>query len=170
MNQFPIRIEHILIFALYFALLFSLWHTYPAKIRVLRVQIKSYLPRKWKPRSPKDCPSCQSGIELAVMKPKSEVIPYAQRKSARGRPKHLATRGHACPNTVFRADTMKPLQTHSGTVSNPILGGLHHDHSRTAYLNCGPRSRLDHNQAVLIALGPGDHREPVLTIGLLEDF
>ncbi len=91
MNQSPIRIEHILIFALYFASLFSLWQTNKENIKELRVQIKSYLPRKWKPKSPKDCPICQSGIEMVVMKPKTEVIPYAQRKSARGRPKYLAT-------------------------------------------------------------------------------
>ena len=47
---------------------------------------------------------------------------------------------------------MKPLQTQPGTVSNLILGGLHHDYSHVAYLNWDPRSRLDHNQAVLIAL------------------
>ncbi len=55
-------------------------------------------------------------------------------------------------NSVFRDDTTKTLQTQSGTLSNPILGGGHHDYSRTAYLNWEPRSRLDPNEAVLIAL------------------
>jgi IS1 family transposase len=51
-----------------------------------------------KPRSPKDCPDCQSGVKLAVLKPKTDVIQYAQRKSTRGRTKQLKTQGHACPN------------------------------------------------------------------------
>lgn len=76
MHNPPIRVEHILIFALSFTMLFSLWQTYKENIKKLRKQSKSYLPRKWKPRSPKDCPSCQSRIELAVLKPKTDVIPY----------------------------------------------------------------------------------------------
>ena len=47
---------------------------------------------------------------------------------------------------------MKPLQTQSGTVSNPNLGGFHYDYSPIAYLNWDPRTRLDHNETVLIAL------------------
>ncbi|MBL7164801.1 MAG: hypothetical protein ISS57_19610 [Anaerolineales bacterium] len=100
MHNSSIRIEHILIFALYFALLFSLWQTFKNNIKKLRKQAKSYLPRKWKPRYPKDCPGCQSGIELALLRPKPDVIPYSQRKSSRGRSKHLATQGHACPNPL----------------------------------------------------------------------
>ena len=100
MNQSPFRIEHILIITLYFALLFSLWRTNKENSKKLRKQIKNYLPRKWKPRSPKDCPDCQSGIELALLKPKPDVIPYSQRKNARGRTKHLATQDHACPNPM----------------------------------------------------------------------
>jgi len=99
MNNSHIRIEHILILAFYIAVVFSLWQTYKESIKKLRKQVKSRLPRKWKPRSPEDCPDCQSGVELAVLKPNTEVIPYAQRKSTRGRSKHLATQGHACPNT-----------------------------------------------------------------------
>ena len=32
--------------------------------------------------------------------PKPDVIPYSQRKNARGRTKHLATQDHACPNPM----------------------------------------------------------------------
>ncbi|MBL7163078.1 MAG: hypothetical protein ISS57_10760 [Anaerolineales bacterium] len=100
MHNSTFRVEHILIFALYFALLFSLWLTFNDIIKKLRQQAKSYRPRKWKPRSPKDCPGCKSGINLAVLKPKQDVIPYSQRKSSRGRSKLLATQGHACPNPL----------------------------------------------------------------------
>lgn len=100
MNNSPIHIEHILIFVLSFTLLFSLWQNYQARMGQLRKQTKCNLPRKWKPRSPKDRPSCQSGIELAVLKPKTDVIAYSQWKSSRGRTKHLATQGHACLNPM----------------------------------------------------------------------
>jgi hypothetical protein len=98
MNNFPNRIEQILILALYLAVLFSLRQTFKESIKKLRKQVKRQLSRKLKPRSPKDCPDCQSGVKLAVLKPKTDVIPYAQRKSTRGRTKQLETQGHACPN------------------------------------------------------------------------
>ena len=98
MNNSHIRIEHILILALYLVVLFSLWQTFKESIKKLRKQVKRRHPRKLKPKSPKDCPDCQSEVELAVLKPKTNVIPYAQRKSTRGRSKQLATQGHACPN------------------------------------------------------------------------
>jgi hypothetical protein len=97
-NHFAIRIEQILILTLSIALLISYWHTLKAKIRKLRQLLKDYRPRKWKPRSPRDCPSCQSGISLAILKPNSDVVPYAQRKSTRGCKKGISTQGHACPN------------------------------------------------------------------------
>ena len=98
MNNSHIRIEHILILALYLVVLFSLWQTFKESIKKLRKQVKRRHPRKLKPKSPKDCPDCQSEVELAVLKPKTNVIPYAQRKSTRGRSKQLTTQGHACPN------------------------------------------------------------------------
>ena len=98
MNHHPLRIEHILILALSIALLFSLWQIYKPKIKKLRKRFKLYRPRRWKPKSPKDCPDCRDGIELAILKPNRDVIPYSQRKSTRGRSKHLDTQGYACPN------------------------------------------------------------------------
>jgi len=92
------RFEHFLIIATSTALMLSLWHIYKPKIKKLRPRLQLYRPRKWKPKSPKDCPSCQSGIELAILKPHLNVIPYSQRKSTRGRRKRSATQGHACPN------------------------------------------------------------------------
>jgi transposase-like protein len=35
---------------------------------------------------------------LAIQKPNSDIIPYPQRKSTRGRSKHITTQGSACPN------------------------------------------------------------------------
>jgi transposase-like protein len=98
MNNSHICIENILIFALYLAALFSLWQIFKESIKRLRKKPKRRPPRKLKPRSPQDYPDCQSGVKLAVLKPKTDVIPYAQRKSTRGRTKQLETQGHACPN------------------------------------------------------------------------
>ena len=98
MSLCHIRIDYFLITIISIALLLTLRKTFRIKSKKLRKLLKLYLPRKWKPRSPKDCPGCRSGITLAVLKPNTDVIPYAQRKSTRGRTKQLETQGHACPN------------------------------------------------------------------------
>jgi hypothetical protein len=98
MHLFTLRTEQILILLLASALLLSHWKTIKAKFKKLRQLFKDYHPGKWKPRSPNDCPSCQSGISLAILKPNPDVIPYAERKSTRGRKKRISTKGHACPN------------------------------------------------------------------------
>jgi len=98
MSYFAVRIEQILILVLAIALLLSHWKNLRGIIRKLRQLGKDYRPRKWQPRSPDDCPSCQSGVSLAILKPNPDVIPYFQRKSTRGRQKRISTKGHACPN------------------------------------------------------------------------
>jgi len=98
MPLFTLRTAQILILLLASALLLSHWKNIKTKFKKLRQLCQDYRPRKWKPRSPNDCPSCQSGISLAILKPNTDVIPYAMRKSARGRQKHISTTGHACPN------------------------------------------------------------------------
>jgi len=98
MSHYPTRFDHLLIILTSIALLLSLWHIYKPKIEKMRQRLKLYLPRKWKPKSPKDCPDCQSGIELAILKPNVAVIPYIDRKSTRGRSKQISTQGFACPN------------------------------------------------------------------------
>ena len=101
MSHFPIRFEHFLIILTSTALMLSLWHIYKPKIKKLRQRLKLYLPRKWKPKSPKDCPGCMSGIELAILKLNQDVIPYSHRKSTRGRSKHIATQDFACSNPEY---------------------------------------------------------------------
>lgn len=113
MNIFPINLEYLLIIILAFALLLTIWRTHSAKVRKLHKQIKRVLRRRWKPRSPHDCPECQSGLELAVVRSKTEVIPYIQRKSSRGRPKGLSTQGHACPNPACEYFGVRDDQLHA---------------------------------------------------------
>ena len=55
-------------------------------------------PRRWKPQSPHDCRHCQSGLSLQVVRSKTTIRPYTQRKSRRGRKRTVATHGFACPN------------------------------------------------------------------------
>jgi IS1 family transposase/transposase-like protein len=55
-------------------------------------------PRPLRPRSPDDCRHCR---DAAVAQPAPivrTVVPYAQRKSPRGRKKTINSRGQACPN------------------------------------------------------------------------
>ena len=131
MNQFVLRIEQILILVLSCTLVLSHWKTITTKIKKLRQQVRDYRPRKWKPRSPKDCPSCKSGISLVILRPNTDVIPYADRKSTRGRKKDVATQGHACPNLDCDYFGVSDQQLHA------IVGdGKRGIHKNIQYLQC----------------------------------
>ena len=85
-------------FALICALLVTLWKLYRPRLRRLwRQQVKPRLPRRWKPKSPDDCPHCCTGLTLERQPIPREVIPYSERKSTRGRKKTIPTQGFACP-------------------------------------------------------------------------
>jgi IS1 family transposase/transposase-like protein len=58
---------------------------------------QQYRPQLWKPQSPRDCPQCQAGLKLQVLRAKGEIRPYQERKSRRGRKKAVSTGGFACP-------------------------------------------------------------------------
>jgi transposase-like protein len=55
-------------------------------------------PRHWQPQSPHDCPHCQAGLGLQLVRPRRDLLPYAKCKSPRGRKKRVPTHGFACPN------------------------------------------------------------------------
>jgi hypothetical protein len=55
-------------------------------------------PRKWKTKSPSDCPACRSGISLNIQPIRRAVQPWQERKSTRGRKKDIRTQGDACPD------------------------------------------------------------------------
>ena len=59
---------------------------------------QTHRPRRWKPQSPHDCPHCQGGVELQLIRTKTDLRPYSERKSRRGRKKCVSTGGFACPN------------------------------------------------------------------------
>ncbi len=56
-------------------------------------------PRRLRPRTADACPLCQTQSRMVVdlPLPSSGVRPWREGKSRRGRPKQVATEGHACP-------------------------------------------------------------------------
>jgi IS1 family transposase/transposase-like protein len=55
-------------------------------------------PRRWRPRTPDDCPACRAQPPASPpTAPPSSPPPWQERKSRRGAPKRIATAGHACP-------------------------------------------------------------------------
>ncbi len=67
-------------------------------LKQLWVTWQQQRPRRWKPQSPHDCPHCQAGLKLLVLRAKTDLRPYNACKSRRGRKKTVPTRGFACPN------------------------------------------------------------------------
>lgn len=55
-------------------------------------------PRPLQSRTPDDCSHCRDAAATPATAPTWVVVPYVQRKSPRGRKKHIDTRGQACPN------------------------------------------------------------------------
>ncbi len=110
-------------------------------LKQLVVTWQQHRPRRWKPQSPHDCPHCQRGVQLHKLRSKVDLRPYAERKSRRGRKKHVYTRGFACPNlqcaycgvpddtfmpssgmvrtTRFSASSAKPAPKSSPVASTP---------------------------------------------------
>ena len=74
------------------------WQLYAPRLRQFWKDAKARLPRRWKPRSPNDCPHCCAGVSLASHPVERDVPLYAKRKSRRGRKKEICTAGFACLN------------------------------------------------------------------------
>ncbi len=55
-------------------------------------------PRPLRSRTPDDCPQCRDVMAAPSLANVRSVVPYAQRKSRRGRRRTIDTRGQACPN------------------------------------------------------------------------
>ena len=92
------RIERLIMMVLGIALLRAWWQLYRRRIKGWWKRTKDHLPRHWQPKSPADCPRCQSEGEVETEVLPAESVPYGERKSQRGRNKQLDTQGWACPN------------------------------------------------------------------------
>jgi len=90
-----------LLLLLFTVLLLNLsWNLYAPRLMRRWQNAKARLPRRWKPRSPKDCPHCCQGLSLESCLVQRKVEPYATRKSTRGRKKEICTAGFACLNPL----------------------------------------------------------------------
>jgi hypothetical protein len=91
------NVERLLLCLLILYLLHLLYQQHRTQIRRLLQRSKDRLPRTWKPKSPRDCACCQTGVSLVPLPDPNAVVPWSQRKSTRGRKKTVDTNGFACP-------------------------------------------------------------------------
>lgn len=96
--------EHVVLLSLACLFAYMLWRQHQDRLEKLWQEARkaARIPRKWKPKSPTDCPACQSGIELSIRPIKRAVKPWGECKSNRGCRKRIKTEGHACPNPHCR--------------------------------------------------------------------
>ncbi len=99
-----ILIEHCIVVCLVGLIGYLLWQQHQERLKKLwkAAQKVVRVPRTWKAKSPKDCPACRSGLQLAIRPIKRDVKPWGECKSSRGRRKRIKTEGHACPNPQCR--------------------------------------------------------------------
>jgi hypothetical protein len=79
-------------------LLYLLYQQRRPRLRRLLLRSKDRLPRSRKPKSPRDCACCQTGVTLVPLPGPNSVAPWSQRKSNGGRKKRVDTSGYACPH------------------------------------------------------------------------
>ena len=92
------QIEHIVIGWLSILVVRLVWQRHRTKIKRWLKRTQDGLPRRWRAKSPHDCPGCRSGVRFESPVIQWKVTPYAQCKSKRGRKKRIASQGYACPN------------------------------------------------------------------------
>jgi IS1 family transposase/transposase-like protein len=96
-------VEHLALLILVFAVSCLLWLRYHEwQGQAKKKDKKTGKPRQWRPKSPSECPACQSGLQLSIQPIRREVRPWRECKSSRGRKKRIRTQGHACPNPACR--------------------------------------------------------------------
>jgi IS1 family transposase len=86
----------LLLTTLFFGLLVKLTHSgdHPAPVK----KAHQHGPRPLRPHTPDDCQHCRDAASASLAVVAHSVVPYAQRKSPRGRKKRINTCGQACPN------------------------------------------------------------------------
>lgn len=89
--------DRLLVCLLTLYLLHLLYQQHRPRLRRLWQRSKDCVPRSWKPKSPRDCVCCQTGIALVPLPDPNSVVPWSQCKSTRGRKKTVDTNRNGCP-------------------------------------------------------------------------
>ena len=89
----------ILLFILQLIVLHVWWTRHRQLICLKTYRASAMGPRPLRPRTPDDGSHCRDAAATPPAVPARVVVPYVQRKSPRGRKKHIDTRGQACPNS-----------------------------------------------------------------------
>ncbi len=88
-------------------------------------------PRRLRPCTPQDCPACQQPTNAAAtVAPTPTVPPWRSSQCRRGRPKTIATAGHACPNPACRYHGITDAAVHA------LVGCGHHGAERIQDFRC----------------------------------
>src|SRR3712207_3113797 len=89
-------------------------------------------PRQLRPRTPHDCPACcqATGAVASAAAPAPMVPPWRTLLRRRGRPKTIATAGHACPNPLCRYYGITDAAVHA------LVGCGHHGAERIQDFRC----------------------------------
>jgi hypothetical protein len=96
------QLEHGVIVLLVCILAGMVWKHHQRRLRKLWEKVKAGRPRRWKAKSPHDCPACQTDVRLAVQPVTKQVEPWSGVKSRRGRKKRVETAGFACPKATCK--------------------------------------------------------------------
>jgi len=107
------QIEHGFIVLLGCILAWMVWKHHHRRLRKLGEKVKVGRPRRWRAKSPHDCPACQEGVRLAVQRVRREVAPWSEVKSRRGRKKRIETRGLACPKAACKYSGVTNPEVHA---------------------------------------------------------
>ena len=107
------QIEHGVIVLLGCILAWMVWKHHHRRLGKLWEKVKAGRPRRWRAKSPHDCPACQEGVRLAVQRVRREVAPWSEVKSRRGRKKRIETRGLACPRATCKYSGVTNPEVHA---------------------------------------------------------
>jgi hypothetical protein len=72
------QLEYGVIVLLGCILAWMVWKHHHRRLRKLWEKIKAARPRRWRAKSPHDCPACQAGVRLAVQRVRREVAPWSE--------------------------------------------------------------------------------------------
>jgi hypothetical protein len=111
MQPLPV-IEHLALIIRVLILSYLLWLRYQ-DWQARSKKKKKPKQRKWRPKSPSDCPACQKGLRLAVRPIQRQVKPWCEHKSKRDRKKRIKTQGYACPDPDCRYFGVTDEQVHA---------------------------------------------------------